>query len=290
MKIILSSNPYRDRGMRAALEAKRILDKAGAETVVCLPFVPKKGERFEFPRQLKLAVLEQELPGADLLICFGGDGTILHAARDATLHDVPIMGVNMGSMGFMAELERTELSQLADLPENGFMIEERMMLDVRVYRGEKLMVEDLALNDAVISKGSMARVAEVEVLADGIPVTTVTGDGVIVSTPTGSTAYSMSAGGPIVEPTSSAIIFTPVCAHQLAARAMVLAPERRVEVRLPKGSRKHLFLSVDGGKAVRLVGGDRVEVQRSAHTTKLVQLSNRSFYQLINQKLGGFAP
>lgn len=290
MKIILSSNPYRDRGMRAALEAKRVLEKAGAETVICLPFVPKKGERVEVPKQLQLSKLEQELPGADLLICFGGDGTILHAARDATLHDVPIMGVNMGSMGFMAELERGELTQLADLPKNGFTVQERMMLDVRVYRGDKLIDEDLALNDAVISKGSMARVAEVEVFADGIPVTTVTGDGVIVSTPTGSTAYSMSAGGPIVEPTSSAIIFTPVCAHQLAARAMVLAPERRIEVRLPKGSRKHLFLSVDGGKAVRLVGGDRVEVQRSPHTTKLVQLSKRSFYQLINQKLGGFAP
>lgn len=290
MKIILSSNPYRDRGMRAAVEAKRILEKAGAQTAICLPFVPKKGERVEVPKQIQLSKLEQELPGADLLICFGGDGTILHAARDATLHDVPIMGVNMGSMGFMAELERGELPQLAELPQNGFTIQERMMLDVRVYRGDKLLDEDLALNDAVISKGSMARVAEVEVFADGIQVTTVTGDGVIVSTPTGSTAYSMSAGGPIVEPTSNAIIFTPVCAHQLAARAMVLAPERRIEVRLPKGSRKHLFLSVDGGKAVRLVGGDRVEVQRSARTTKLVQLSKRSFYQLINQKLGGFTP
>lgn len=290
MKIILSSNPYRDRGMRAAVEAKRILEKAGAETAICLPFVPKKGERVEVPEQIQLSKLEQELPGADLLICFGGDGTILHAARDATLHDVPIMGVNMGSMGFMAELERGELAQLAELPRSGFAIQERMMLDVRVYRGDKLIDEDLALNDAVISKGSMARVAEVEVFADGVQVTTVTGDGVILSTPTGSTAYSMSAGGPIVEPTSSAIIFTPVCAHQLAARAMVLAPERRIEVRLPKGSRKHLFLSVDGGKAVRLVGGDRVEMQRSARTTKLVQLSKRNFYQLINQKLGGFAP
>lgn len=290
MKIILSSNPYRDRGMRAAMEAKRVLDKAGAETVICLPFIPKKGERVEVPKQVQLSSLEQELPGADLLICFGGDGTILHAARDATLHDVPIMGVNMGSMGFMAELERGELAQLAQLTRGEFRTEARMMLDVRVYRGEKLIEEDLALNDAVISKGSVARVAELEVFADGIPVTTVSGDGVIVSTPTGSTAYSMSAGGPIVEPTSSAIIFTPVCAHHLAARAMVLAPERRVEVRLPKSSRKHLFLSVDGGKAVRLMGGDRVEVERSARSTKLVQLSKRSFYQLINQKLGGFAP
>ena len=102
MKIILSSNPYRDRGLRAAQEAQRILEKAGAETVLCLPFAPKKGDRLDLPRQLNLSVLDRELPGADLLICFGGDGTILHAARDATLHNVPLMGVNMGSVGFMA--------------------------------------------------------------------------------------------------------------------------------------------------------------------------------------------
>ena len=291
MKIVLSSNPYRDKGLRATLEAQRILERAGAKTVICLPFTPKKGDRVEMPpRNVHLSSLEKELPGADLLICFGGDGTLLHAARDATLHGSPGMGVNMGSVGFMAELERGELAQLALVAQGRYTLEERMMLDVRVYRGDKLVSQDLALNDAVISKGSMARVAEIEVLADQVHVSDVTGDGVIVSTPTGSTAYSMSAGGPIVEPTSQCIIVTPVCAHKLAVRAMVLAPERIVTVRLPKGNRKHLFLAVDGGKAVRLTGGDRVEIYRSEYTTKLALLGKRNFYQLINQKLGGFAP
>ena len=288
MRIILSSNPYRDRGLRTALEADRILRKAGAETVLCLPFVPKKGERLDLPRQAALHKLEEELPKADLLVCFGGDGTILHAARDATLHGVPILGVNMGSVGFMAELERTELSLLVPLAKGHFVTEERMMLDIRLLRGEKQISQDLALNDVVFSKGSMARVAEVEVWADQVQVSSIMGDGVIVATPTGSTAYSMSAGGPIVEPTSRSIIITPVCAHQLAARAMVLSPERTVSVTLPRGTRKHLYLSVDGGKAIRLSGSDRVEVRRSTHCTKLVQLAGRSFYQVINQKLGGF--
>lgn len=289
MRVILSSNPYRDRGLRAATEAQRILNHVGIETVICLPFVPRKGERVEIPRHVTMSSLEAELPRSDLLICFGGDGTILHAARDATRHNVPILGVNLGSVGFMAELERSELSQLALLAKGEYTMEERMMLDIAIYRGEKLVGRDLALNDAVISKGSMARVAEMEVLADEVPVSAVIGDGVIVATPTGSTAYSMSAGGPIVEPNSRCLIITPVCAHRLAARALVLAPERRVTVRLPKGNRKHLFLSVDGGKAVRLSGGDRVEVTRSDRTTRLVHLSNcRSFYQVINQKLGGF--
>lgn len=290
MKIILSSNPYRDRGLRAALEAQRVLEKAGAKTVLCLPFTPKKGDRLELPGQVPLSSLSRELPEADLLVCFGGDGTILHAARDATLHNVPLMGVNMGSVGFMAELERGELAQLAPLARGEYTIEERMMLDVRVFRGGRMVSQDLALNDAVLSKGSMARVAELEVLADQTQVTAMTGDGVIIATPTGSTAYSMSAGGPIVEPTSQCIIVTPVCAHRLAARAMVLAPQRLVTVRLPKGNRKHLYLSVDGGKAVRLTGGDQVEISRSTYTTKLVQLAHRNFYQVINQKLGGFAP
>ena len=105
MKIILSSNPYRDKGLRAAQEARQILERAGAETVICLPFTPKKGDRIDLPHNLALSSLEKELPSADLLICFGGDGTILHAARDATMHDVPIVGVNMGSVGFMAELD-----------------------------------------------------------------------------------------------------------------------------------------------------------------------------------------
>ena len=228
MKIVLSSNPYRDKGLRVALEARRVLEHSGAQTVLCLPFQPKKGDRLDLPRQVPLSLLDKELPTADLLVCFGGDGTILHAARDATLHGVPILGVNMGSVGFMAELERSELPLLAPLAHGMYTIEERMMLDVKVLRGEKVVSQDMALNDAVISKGSMARVAEMEVFADRVKVTGITGDGVIVATPTGSTAYSMSAGGPIVEPTSKSIVVTPVCAHQLTARAMVLADRKSV--------------------------------------------------------------
>ncbi len=290
MKIVLSSNPYRDRGLRVALEARRVLEHAGAQTVLCLPFQPKKGDRLDLPRQVSLSLLDRELATADLLICFGGDGTILHAARDATTHGVPILGVNTGSVGFMAELERSELTLLAPLAHGLYTIEERMMLDVKVLRGDKVISQDTALNDAVISKGSMARVAEMEVLADRVKATAITGDGVIIATPTGSTAYSMSAGGPIVEPTSRSIIVTPVCAHQLTARAMVLAPDRVVTVQLPRGNRKYLYLSVDGGKAVRLTGGDRVDVCQSKRSTQLVRLADRSFYQVINQKLGGLTP
>lgn len=288
MRVILSSNPYRDRGLRAALEARRILDRAGIENVMCLPFTQKKGERLEIPKGQALSRLEEELPRADMLISFGGDGTILHAARDAALHNVPILGVNMGSVGFMAELEREELPLLAGLVKGTYTLEERMMLQITVWRGERMISRNLALNDGVFSKGSMARVAEVEVWAGPVLVQRITGDGVIVATPTGSTAYSMSAGGPIVEPTSHSLIVTPVCAHQLSARALVMDADRIVTVQLPKGNRKSLYLSVDGGKAIRLTAHERVEISRAEHTTKLVRLTGRSFYQMIQQKLGGY--
>ena len=194
----------------------------------------------------------------------------------------------MGSVGFMAELERGELSLLSRLALGDYSTEERMMLRLRILRGEKLLFEDVALNDAVFSKGAVARVVEVEILADGAAVETLSGDGVIVATPTGSTAYSMSAGGPIIEPTAQNIILTPVCAHHLGARSLVLDAQRTVTVRLPRGNRKQLYVSVDGGKAVRISGHDRVEICRAEKCIRLVRLTQRNFYQVINQKLGGW--
>ncbi len=288
MRIILSSNPYRDRSMRAAQEAKRILENVGAQVVICLPFIPRRGERLDLPQGVELGDLNEELADADVLVCFGGDGTILHAARDATKYDVPILGANMGSVGFMAELERGELTKLEGLVTRPLQVEERMMLHIRHYRGNRLLMEDYALNDAVFSKGATARVAEVEVWADNTLVNHMTGDGVIVASPTGSTAYSMSAGGPIVEPTSSTLVVTPVCAHQLGARPMVLDAQRTVTIRLPRASRKTLSLAVDGGKAIRIMAGERVEVSKANRVTRLVRLTDRNFYQIVNQKLGGF--
>lgn len=290
MKIILSSNPYRDHGMRAAQQAQKILEREGVQCCFCLPFEIESGARPELPRHLRFAELQQELPDADLLICFGGDGTILHAAKDATRHDVPILGINMGSVGFMAELEERELGQIKRLASGDYTIEERMMLRVSLMRGKQVVYDELALNDAVISKGSIARVAELDVAADGVNICRLTGDGVVVATPTGSTAYSMSAGGPIVEPNSDNLIVTPVCAHQLSARPMVMSAGRTIMVRLPSKSRKSVYLSTDGGKSVRVSGNDRVEIRTAECRTRLVRLTDKNFYQLLNQKLGGYAP
>lgn len=287
MKIILSPNPYRDRGMTAVREAEEILRSVGIETALCLPFRPDHLN--DLPRDLQLKDIHTEIKNADMIICFGGDGTILHSARFARTANIPILGVNMGSVGFMAELEVGELSMLRRLAEGNYTTEARVMLEMRVIRGDRTIFRDTALNDVVISNGAVARVIDMEVYGDKVKMMEYSGDGVIVCTPTGSTAYSMSAGGPIVEPTAENIIITPICAHNLLTKSCVLGKERTVDVRVGqrshKSSYKSAYLSVDGGRAFHLSRGDVVEIRCAKEKLRLVRMTGRSFYDLLNQKL-----
>ena len=286
MKIVLSPNPYRDRGLRSAQYAKRVLERSGVESVICLPFELDEGSHLELPADLTLSDLSRELEGADMLICFGGDGTILHSAREATAKKIPVLGVNLGSIGFMAELEHNELSLLSRLAAGRFEVERRMMLDVTVRREGCQVFTELALNDAVVTKGAVARVLDLEVSGDRVVISSFSGDGLVVATPTGSTAYSMAAGGPIVEPTAENIIISPICAHSLHAKPFVLDRDRTVGVRLAPVGKKTAYLSVDGGRAFRVQPGDWVDCRRSQQVTRLVRLTGRSFYDRINRKLG----
>ena len=161
----------------------------------------------------------------------------------------------MGSVGFMAELEQNETTKLRRLLSGDYKMENRMLLDVRVLRDGRTLFRSMALNDAVVTKGGVARVIDLQIYGDKSLISNVFGDGVIVATPTGSTAYSLSAGGPIVEPTAENIIMTPISAHTLQAKAMVLDKNRFIQVVLPKNSRKMAYLSVDGGKSFKLVPG-----------------------------------
>lgn len=286
MKIVLSPNPYRDRGLRAAQAAQRILEGAGASTAICLPFEVEQGGRLDLPPNVPLGSLGEELAAAGALVCFGGDGTILHAAHEANARGIPVLGINLGSVGFMAELEHGELSLLSRLAAGRFGIERRMMLDVAVRREGHVVFTEHALNDAVVTKGAVARVLDLEVTGDRAVISAFAGDGLVVATPTGSTAYSMAAGGPIVEPTAENIIVTPICGHSLHAKPFVLGAGRAVGVRLAPGGKKTAYLSVDGGRAFRIQPGDWVECRRSRQVTQLVKLTGRSFYERINQKLG----
>ena len=280
--VILTPNPYRDKGFQTVRAAMKVLRDAGVECKVCLPFEVDRS--FELPRDLRITRLDRELPHAEMVVCFGGDGTILHMAKTATRHNIPVLGVNIGTMGFMAELESSELDQLARLAKDDYTLDSRMMLDVTIHRDRDIVFHDICLNDAVITKGAIARIAHLAVKCDGIPAIQCGGDGIIVATPTGSTGYSLSAGGPIVEPEASNIIITPICAHDVMSRCIVAPGRRVVTVELVRNTRRNAFLSVDGGKAIRMNVGDVATVKKSNMEAKLVRLKDRSFYDVINAK------
>ncbi len=281
-KVILTPNPYRDRNFQTVRTAMEVLQKSGVEVRLCLPFEVDRS--YDLPRDLRFSSLDRELTTADAVVCFGGDGTILHMAKAATKQGVPVLGVNIGTMGFMAELEVTELEQLSSLATDQYIIDERMMLDVTVHRDRDIIFHDICLNDVVITKGAVARIVHLSVCCDGVQAMECGGDGIIVATPTGSTAYSLSAGGPIVEPEAHSILVTPICAHDVASRGFVASDKRVITVDLVRNARRNAFLSVDGGKALRMNMGDVATVKKSNFTTKLIRLKDRSFYDVVNMK------
>lgn len=281
-KVILTPNPYRDKNFQTVRAAISILNEAGIETRVCLPF--EVDRTYDLPKDIRFSRLDRELPTASMVICFGGDGTILHMAKAATRHNIPILGVNIGTMGFMAELESSELQQLKRIATEEYTIDSRMMLDVSVFRDRDIIFHDICLNDIVVTKGAVARIVHLAVQCDGVQALECGGDGIIVATPTGSTAYSLSAGGPIVEPEANSILITPICAHDVASRCIVASDKRVINVSLTKNARRSAFLSVDGGKALRMNMGDTATIRKSGLVTKLVRLKDRSFYDVVGMK------
>lgn len=280
--IILTPNPYRDGQFKTVLAAQEILQQAGMNVKICLPF--EVDRNFNLPKNIQFSRLDRELNNAQMVVCFGGDGTILHMAKTATRKGLPILGVNIGTMGFMAELESTELEKLSAIAKGEYTLDSRMMLDVTVEREGSYIFHDICLNDAVITKGGIARVVHLSVKLDGTQAMEFGGDGVIVATPTGSTAYSLSAGGPIVEPEANNIIITPICAHDVATRGIVACENRVVKVEISQNAHRNAFLSVDGGKALRMNMGDVATIQKSRYVTKLVRIKQRSFYDVVNSK------
>ena len=274
--VILAPNPYRDKNFQTVRNAVEVLKGAGLNPRVCLPFDIDRS--YELPKDIRFHRLDREIGNAEMVICFGGDGTILHMAKAATKRDIPILGVNIGTMGFMAELESTELDKLALLADGNYMLDSRMMLDVTVQRDRDIIYHDICLNDAV------ARIVHLKVNCDGVCAMESGGDGVIISTPTGSTAYSFSAGGPIVEPDARNIIITPICAHDVGSRCIVASDRRTVTVEMVHNARRNAYLSADGGRAVRLNMGDIATIKKSNLETKLVRLKDRSFYDVISAK------
>ena len=224
--------------------------------------------------------------GADILVILGGDGSILEAARRAALNKTPILGINLGRLGFMAELEMDELGLLSRLFDGSYRIDERAMLGVEMIdtKGQRKLAS-FALNDAVVTGGSVARIVDLELLEGGERVTTSRADGLIVATPTGSTAYSLSAGGAICDPSLACFCVTPICPHSLTGRPLIFPDSATIEVRNICEREKNLFLTIDGRTNYELLRGETVRITKSERTTKLITLRERSFYNVLRQKL-----
>lgn len=280
-KIMLYPNPTRDIGLQCSAKVAEILGKSNIH--VTLPEQVLQGA--ELPQGISAMPFEQAVDGADMVISLGGDGSILHTAKHAAVHDIPVLGINVGRMGYMAELETNELSQLSRIIEGEYTTEERMMLDVEVFRDGQVIYSDTGLNDVVITKINYAKTVELDMYTDGFFISHYRGDGVIVATPTGSTAYSMSAGGPIVDPLSKNIIITPVCTHSLSAKPIVLSPNRRITIQALSPTEETMGVSVDGAEAQQLELGDRAVISKSNYITRLVRVKNKNFYDILCSKL-----
>jgi NAD+ kinase len=241
----------------------------------------------EVASALGMKGLEREkMPGAvDIMVVLGGDGTMLSVSRLIAGRDVPILGVNLGGLGFITEINKHEIfSALEQALQGTCPVEERMMLDALVIRESGEAGCFTALNDAVINKGALARIIEMETFVNDSYLTTYRADGLIISTPTGSTAYSLAAGGPILYPTLRSMVMTPICPHMLSNRPIVLPDDCVVRVAL-KSASESVYLTVDGQVGLKLQQGDVIEVRRSTSTAKMFAPCGHDYFNLLRTKL-----
>ena len=222
---------------------------------------------------------------ADLVVVVGGDGTLLSAARWLAGHPRPILGINLGGLGFMTETGPEEAKAvLLEVLAGRYSVSRRMTLDATLMRGRRAIARQVVLNDVVIAKSALARMIDLEVTIDGDEVTTYRADGLIVSTPTGSTAYSLSAGGPIIHPEMAALLIAPICPHTLTMRPLVVPAGARVELSLTTGD-SEVYLTLDGQVGHPLRGGDRVRVRRGVSPVLMVRSRRQSHYEVLRRKL-----
>lgn len=279
--IAVCPNPFRDIDCHITLDIISRLEAAGFATCVC-PLFLEEGA-VSLPEGMKSLSLSAVAGDCQMVVVVGGDGTILAAARQ--LHDtpVPILGVNLGTKGFMTTLEPEELDYVVLAAEGKMRLSHRMKLDVSIIRDGEVVLTDSALNDAVMH--GYGDCIKMTVYCNGDRMTSFSGDGIILSTPTGSTGYSMSAGGPIVEPDAENIIISPICPHAMGVRSFVLGPDRAVFVRMEKLHGRRAYLTLDGNSVLDLANEDIVLVKRSQNCTLMVDAGLRSFYETTYEKL-----
>ncbi len=275
--VVICPNPYRDRDFEMTMLLVDGFREAGVRCGVYPLFVDKQDEQV---RELAEKVtLVEEIWDADLLISLGGDGTVLHLARQTLKLHTPIIGINCGDKGFLAELDGPHMDLLLEAVNGKYRESSRMMLDVTLYREDKPVYQDVALNDIVLK--SVHNMITVFAKAQGKPVCRFSGDGLIIATPTGSTGYSLSAGGPIVEPEAEAILITPLAPHSLSAKPQIVSDKNVLEITADRLRGRPTVISVDGNDTIDFISGDKLVIRKSDHVTLIADMQLRSFYERV---------
>lgn len=285
LKIALITNfNIPEKANAAAAVANRLL-RESCEILIAAFNREKLMRLHKHRSEFRYLPLEGVYAEANMIIVLGGDGSILEAARRAAQRGTPILGINLGRLGYMTELEMGELEQLRNLFTGDYRIEKRSMLRVELLSGNELKAFCYGLNDAVISNGSVSRIVDMELSENGQPVANYRADGLIIATPTGSTAYSMSAGGAIVDPAVPCFCVTPICPHSFAARPLIFSDRSALEVRNICAREKMLYLTVDGRMNFELYRNQTVRITKSSLETGLIRFKESGFYKKLCQKL-----
>lgn len=278
MKVMIIPNFDKQNALPCTREVCSRLASYGVEVLM-----EEKKEQLVQLSFVQYGNLSDQLEACDAVIAIGGDGTIIHAAKSAVKFAKPVLGINTGRLGFLAGLEQDELNELKCLVTGEYQIEERMMLEV-VHTTKQRSESYLALNDAVVSKGALSRMIDLNIYCMGRFVTSYRADGIILSTPTGSTAYALSAGGPIIEPNMNSISLTPISPHSLFDRTILFSAENELTIETVSEQETEVYLTIDGETGIRLSSGDGLLVKKSHVPVKMIRIQNRAFYEVLNQK------
>lgn len=279
--VFVSPNTEKDGISEAIIETCELLSKHNLNVILSSD---SKILQIDLPYVTYMDT-EDGVKNSDLIISLGGDGTMLHLASSVAKYAKLLIGINLGHVGFMTELEAGEIYRLEQIIRGDYRVDSRMMLTVTVRRDGEIVYQKNALNDIIIAGENTSRVNKLEIFTYDIPVTEFKGDGVIIATPTGSTAYSLAAGGPIVEPCAENIILTPVCPHNLQARSFIFAPEREITIVATPSKNMSMCVSADGLYGMILEPNDNITIKRCQDMTKLIRFKGRSFYHVLKCKM-----
>jgi len=289
MKVIgVIVNKNRDIALKYTSILANNIAEMGAK-VLLLRGIPEElslNESSSLNSFVELSNEKEIIDNAEIVISLGGDGSFLKVARMAYEKDLPILGINLGSLGFLTEIEKDDIkSAVSNLLNGNYIVEKRMMLDGSIIRDGKVIAKDTALNDIVISRGALSKILHLRAYLNDEFVDMFPGDGLIVSSPTGSTAYSLSAGGPIVEPNINLIIMSPICPHILYSRSIVTADDRIVKVVVDEDFAHEAMVTVDGQEGYEIKGGDIIIIEKSKYKTNLVRINPLNFFDVLRMKI-----